>query len=264
MTGRWVLHEGEALNVLTMLPSASVDAVIVDPPYSSGGFTRGDRSRATAAKYITSKGAEAATWPDFAGDTRDQRAFGYWSALWLAQCLRVAKPGSPICVFTDWRQLPTMTDAMQAGGWLWRGVVPWDKTEAVRPQRGRFASQCEYVLWGSSGAMPARADVGCLPGIVRESVKRADRHHQVGKPTAVMRALARVCKRDGIILDPFAGSGTTGVGALLEGRRFVGIEMTAFYAERARERLAAAAKELPLDARRAEPSSSAAGAVAAR
>jgi len=247
MTSRWVLHEGEALSVLASLPSASVDAVIVDPPYSSGGFTRAERMKTTAEKYVVLKGSAVARWPDFAGDTRDQRAFGYWSALWLAQCLRVAKAGSPICIFTDWRQLPTMTDAMQAGGWLWRGVVPWDKTEAVRPQRGRFASQCEYVLWGSSGAMPARADIGCLPGLVRESVKRADRHHQVGKPTAVMRALARICRSDGIVLDAFAGSGTTGVGALLEGRRFVGIEMSPFYAQRARTRLAAAATGIALD-----------------
>lgn len=59
MTGRRVvtvsdrvtLHEGDALAVLASLPSASVDVVLTDPPYSSGGMVRGDRVASTAAKY---------------------------------------------------------------------------------------------------------------------------------------------------------------------------------------------------------------------
>ncbi len=121
--GRWVLHQGDALAVLRSMPDASVDAVITDPPYSSGGFTRGDRSLPPAMKY-TMNGTKIER-PTFAGDNRDQRSFGYWCALWLGECLRVAKPGAPLCVFTDWRQLPTMTDAIQAGGWVWRGIVDW-------------------------------------------------------------------------------------------------------------------------------------------
>ena len=50
-SGRWVLHQGDALAVLRSMPDASVDAVITDPPYSSGGFTRGDRSLPPAMKY---------------------------------------------------------------------------------------------------------------------------------------------------------------------------------------------------------------------
>jgi site-specific DNA-methyltransferase (adenine-specific) len=49
---RWVLHHGEALSVLRSLPDASVDAIVTDPPYSSGGFTRGDRTATTRAKYV--------------------------------------------------------------------------------------------------------------------------------------------------------------------------------------------------------------------
>ena len=75
-------------------------------------------------------------------------AFLVWCSLWLAECLRVAKPGAPIAVFSDWRQLATMIDAIQCGGFVFRGVMPWDKTEAVRPRMGGFRSQCEYVVWG--------------------------------------------------------------------------------------------------------------------
>src|SRR5262245_19338692 len=102
---RWALVEGEALSVLRELPDACVDAVVTDPPYSSGGAYRGDRTASTGEKYV--QNGTLTVRPSFGGDNRDQRAFGYWCALWLAECLRIAKPGAPICVFTDWRQLPT-------------------------------------------------------------------------------------------------------------------------------------------------------------
>lgn len=246
---RFVLFQGESLRILRELPDACVDAVICDPPYSSGGFTRGDRMSETANKYVLN--GTRLERPDFAGDNRDQRAFTYWCALWLSECLRIAKPGAPLCVFTDWRQLPSTTDAVQAGGWIWRGIVAWDKTTAVRPAMGRFTAQAEFVVWGSAGPMPPRSDVGCLDGVIREAVVVAEKLHITGKPVGVMRELVKVCPPDGIVLDPFAGSGTTGVAALIEGRRFIGVELLEVYAELARDRLVAEVESSTLEARRA-------------
>lgn len=236
---RWAVEQGDCLDVLRAMPDASVDAVITDPPYSSGGAFRGDRTNATGDKYGGNR--VAVQRADFAGDNRDQRSFSYWCALWLSECLRIAKPGAPVCLFTDWRQLPTTTDAMQAGGWVWRGIAPWDKTEGVRPVMGRFRAQCEYVVWGSAGAMPLREDVGVLPGVFRTPVLQADKHHQTGKPSALMAQIARIVPPDGIVLDPFFGSGSTGVGALRAGRRVIGIEKTDAYYPIAVERCRKAA-----------------------
>ena len=72
-------------------------------------------------------------------------------SLWLTQAYRVLQPGAPACVFTDWRQLPTATDAFQSAGFVWRGVVVWNKTGAARPVLGRFSNQAEYLVWGSGG-----------------------------------------------------------------------------------------------------------------
>ena len=94
---------------------------------------------------------------------------------------------------------------------------------------GRFAAQCEYVVWGTAGPSNDDEDVGCLWGVIREPVRMADKHHVTGKPTAVMQRLVRICHRGGLVLDPFAGSGTTGVATLLEGRRFTGIEIAGDY-----------------------------------
>lgn len=69
--------------------------------------------------------------------------------------------------------------------------------------------------------------------------------HPTVKPTALMRYLARITRTPtgGVVLDPFAGSGTTGIGAVMEGRRFIGIELDPGYADIARARIAKAAEQ---------------------
>ena len=217
------LFLGDSLAVLGELPAESVDAVITDPPYSSGGAFRGDRMIGTTQKYQFTNTVK--TYAEFAGDNRDQRSFGVWSALWLGEALRVAKPGAPIAIFTDWRQLPTVTDSLQAGGWVWRGIAVWDKTEGVRPFLGRFRQQAEFVVWGSKGAMPTRESVGALPGLWRKSSAGGAKLHIAGKPIEVMREIVKICDPGGVVLDPFNGSASTGVAALLEGRGYIGIEI---------------------------------------
>lgn len=221
---RATLIRGEALWTLRTLPDDSVDAVITDPPYSSGGAFRGDRMSAPTIKYQQT-GTAKSYGPEFSGDNRDQRSFLFWCSLWLSECLRVAKPGAAIGVFSDWRQLPTVCDAVQAGGWIWRGIAPWDKTPGVRPFLGRFRAQAEFLVWGSKGAMPARPEVGALPGVFRAVSKPSEKFHLCGKPVSVMREIVRIAPPGGVVLDPFAGSSSTGVAALLEGRSFLGIEM---------------------------------------
>lgn len=234
-----LLFQGDALRVLADIPDDTVDAIVTDPPYSSGGFTRGDRIGGTGSKYLQDGYANAEQLADFAGDNRDQRAFLTWCNLWMGECLRVTKPGGLLLTFTDWRQLPTMTDAVQVSGWVWRGVVPWAKPVA-RPQPGRFTASCEYVVWASRGGMP-NTTASPLPGFYQANPPR-NRVHQTEKPVDVMRSLVRIVPEGGLILDPFAGSGTTGVAAITEGRRFVGAELTPHYAQVAAERLETAVR----------------------
>jgi site-specific DNA-methyltransferase (adenine-specific) len=231
-TDRYTMIHGECIAELVKMRAASVAAVFADPPYSSGGQYRGDRSKPVTTKYFK-HGGEG---PSFTGDNRDQRSFLMWAKLWLEECLRVSEDGAPIGIFADWRQVPIMTDALQIAGWMWRGIVPWDK-ENARPMPGRFSAQCEFILWGSKGAMPLRHELGYQPGIFRGKLLQQERFHITGKPSSLMQELVKVVPKDGIVLDPFAGSGSTGVGALREGRRFLGIELDAEYYARACDRL---------------------------
>jgi site-specific DNA-methyltransferase (adenine-specific) len=228
-----VIH-GEALAVLTTLPDAHVDAVITDPPYSSGGQYRGDRAGDPLTKYVTSA-SSARNLATFGGDNRDQRAYLTWCALWLSEALRVARPGAALCVFCDWRQLPVTTDAVQAGGWTWRGIVVWRKPNH-RPQLGRFSAVCEYIVWATAGHRPTDYPAETLQGFVVASAP-AHRDHPTEKPLAVMRYLTRIAPPDGLVLDPFAGSGTTAAAALMESRRALAIEISDHYAGHTADRL---------------------------
>lgn len=235
MFGTNTLYQGDAMQLLRTLESNSHDALITDPPYSSGGLHMGQRQAEPGTKYM--QGGTLVRHAEFSGDNRDQRSQTLWCTLWLLECFRILREGSPVCLFTDWRQLPMTTDALQAAGFTWRGVAVWDKTEGVRPQLGRFRAQAEYVVWGSKGRMPLNRPVPVLPGVFREPVRRADKFHMTGKPTDLMRQVVKICEPGGRILDPFAGSGTTLVAAQLEGFSWSGIELTEHYHQVARQRL---------------------------
>ncbi|WP_326768655.1 site-specific DNA-methyltransferase [Streptomyces sp. NBC_01591] len=233
----WTVHHGDALTLPTL--NALVDAVICDPPYNSGGRTNAERkSQGARDKYVS--GDAQHVLADFDGDTRDQRGYTHWLGLILAGAYRLTRPGGSLLTFTDWAQLPATTDALQAAGWTWRGIIPWRKPIS-RPVKNGFRRECEYVLWGTRGEPLRHAPTIYLPGMLEGSQSRGkQRHHITQKPTTVMQQLVRIAPAGGTVLDPFTGSGTTGVAALAEGRHFIGIEQSAQYAEVARQRLTGA------------------------
>ncbi|MEV3999092.1 DNA-methyltransferase [Streptomyces halstedii] len=234
----WTLHRGDALTLLPTLDTL-VDAVICDPPYNSGGRTNADR-RAQGARDKYVSGDVAHSLPDFDGDSRDQRGYTHWLGLVLANAYRLTRSGGSALVFTDWAQLPATSDALQAAGWTWRGIIPWRKPIS-RPVKDGFRRECEYVLWGSRGAPLRHAPTIYLPGWLEGSQPRGKtRVHITQKPLDVMRQLVRIAPAGGTVLDPCAGSGTTGVAALQEGLHFIGIEQSPTCATSAEERLAAA------------------------
>jgi site-specific DNA-methyltransferase (adenine-specific) len=222
------LYQGDCLAVIPGL-TGFFDAVVTDPPYSSGGQSKGNRAASTGAKYLNSS---ATAWPDFAGDAKDQRSYLHWSALWMALCFEKLNPGGLMIVFSDWRQLPVTSDALQAAGFTWRGVGVWDKAGSARPYKGGFKAQTEFFAWGSKGPLAGET---YSAGLFRVQQKPGEKLHQVGKPLALMESLVAACGRR--ILDPFMGSATTGVAALGQGKEFVGIEVCEHYFQVAVDRL---------------------------
>lgn len=92
------LYRGDALAVLSMLHNDTVDAVLTDPPYSSGGVTLGARQADPAQKYQSS--GTKRQYPPMLGDSKDQHSWIMWCTLWLGECWRIAREGAPLMVFT--------------------------------------------------------------------------------------------------------------------------------------------------------------------
>lgn len=222
------LYQGDCLAVIPGLDGL-FDAVVTDPPYSSGGQSKGNRAASTGAKYLNTGGSPL---PDFSGDSKDQRSYLHWSALWMALCYEKLKPGGLMVVFSDWRQLPVTTDALQAAGFTWRGVGVWDKAGSARPYKGGFRAQTEFFAWGSKGPLTGET---YSAGLFKVQQKPGAKLHQVGKPLELMEPLVAACGNR--ILDPFMGSGTTGLAALGQGKEFVGIEVSEHYHQVAVDRL---------------------------
>lgn len=232
---------GNVLGVLATFDDATFDALITDPPYSSGGMFRSDRAMSPNDKYQQHELREK--YDTFPGDNRDQRSWFAWCSLWLSEAYRVLKPAARVYMFSDWRQLPTASDALQAGGFVWRGLVPWDKGAGARaPHKGYHRHQAEYLLWGTKGRCPIAKHGGPWPGCYQFPVLQADKHHMAGKPTALMAELCKTLPAGALILDPFAGSGTTLVAAVRAGHQAVGIELDPGWAKLTCARLRAEGK----------------------
>lgn len=243
--GGVAIYHGNALEVLPEL--SGIDALIADPPYSSGGAMRSDRLSSTVAKYVAS--ATMRYRPEFSGDNRDQRAYFAWSSLWMALALVSSNPSAHLLVFTDWRQLPTTTDAVQAGGWVWRGLGTWWKP-GCRMQRGGFSQSAEYVAWATSGSWD-RSNPHAPQNVMRCAPAGVNKQHIAEKPSGVMHWLIPFAPIDGLICDPFMGSGSTLMAAREAGRRAIGIEIDERYCEMAAERLRQSV--LDFDPRTREP-----------
>jgi len=228
-----MILQGEALSILQKMPADSVDAVITDPPYSTGGMTLASKQISPAQKYQNS--GTKKIYPAMLGDTRDQRSYIFWATLWLSECWRVTRAGSPLLVFTDWRQLPSLTDAVQAAGFLWRGVVVWHKPSA-RPMVGEFRRDSEFIVYGSKGK-PHSHTRKCFPGVIKCPVNTAAKVHITGKPLPLLQELMEIVKPGGTVLDPFLGGGTTAHAAMLTGRKCIGVELSPDYAKLSAERL---------------------------
>ncbi len=235
------LYHGDLFDVLPTIEPGSIHSLITDPPYCSGAPGAGVKAD-PITKYC--QNGNALGRPSFGGDSKNERGFSFWCLQWLRICRQLVKEGGYGLVFIDWRNLPSMCDALQAADWIHRGVAAWDKGLGSRsPHKGYFRHQCEYIVWGTNGPCRNRDDAGPFVGCHHIPNDLKDKHHITGKPVKLMAELVKVAPVGETILDPFAGSGTTLLAARQAGRKAIGIERERSYCEITARRLQAAAQQ---------------------
>lgn len=224
-----------SFRILKDIPSESVDAVVTDPPYASLADSIASDRRSSRTMYSSLKFSK---FPNLAGVGISPVYFGRWLCRWMEECCRVLKPGGLFYCFMDWRGLAAVCEQAALAGFRQDGIFVWHKVNG-RPQQGRHRNSCEYVFLGRKpgGGISDRAV--CGKGFASTPiVPEKDRRHLTHKPDALMIELMSVIPSGAVVLDPFAGSGSTVVACERTGRVGIGIECVPEYAEIAKERLA--------------------------
>lgn len=225
---RFDVRCGDALEEMATFDDNHFSALISDPPYSSGS-----RQQAGARSQISKSKRPNDAW--FLGDNMGGDSYLRWMRLIALESLRVVEPGGTAAVFTDWRQFTTLVTAWESAGWTLKAVVVWDKARGGG--LGTFwRNNHEWVCVFAKGA--ANWPKGFGQYNTWSGIKKRGGLHPTEKPVELMKYLCRgVMPLGGKILDPFMGSGSTGVAALELGFEFVGIERDTVYVEHAHERL---------------------------
>jgi site-specific DNA-methyltransferase (adenine-specific) len=250
------LLQGDSLTLLDRLPAASVDLIFADPPYnlSNGGTTCQAGRRA-----VVDKGA----WDASRGVGADHD----FHRRWLDACRRVLKPSGTIWVSGTQHVIFSLGFAMQELGYHLLNTVTWFKPNASPNLACRFFTHStELVIW----AAPARSkpllhtfnypqmkaenggkqmrdmwpladDGGGTVWDLATPGKREKREgrHPTQKPIALLDRIITAASDPGaLVLDPFNGSGTTGVVAVARGRRYAGIDLDPTYLDLTHRRIA--------------------------
>ncbi|TDE03456.1 site-specific DNA-methyltransferase [Jiangella asiatica] len=210
------------------LPDRTVDAVLTDPPYSSGGR----RENARSIRKSMNRGVEDDDW--IRGDAMSTTGFIYLLRLCGIQWRRVLKPGGHALSFIDWRMAPNLVAALETADLRQHPILVWDK--AKLGMGAIFRNQHEFIVHVTAGnpSDPQRRDV---PNVLRyPSVRDGD--HPTEKPGALLQTLLSVVTPPGgLVLDPFAGSGSTLQAARALGHSAIGIEADERFCEVIAKRL---------------------------
>ena len=254
---------GDSLELLARLPDESVDLVFADPPYhlSNGGFTCKGGKRASVNK---------GGWDASNGLAADHE----FQLAWLREAQRALKPTGTLWVSGTQHVIFSIGFALQELGYHLLNTVTWYKPNASPNLACRmFTHSTELVIWAApkrskkllhtfnyrdmkaeNGGKQMR-DVWKLDFEVPEAggnqvvwnlptpakSEKVLGSHPTQKPLSLLDRIVRCSSKPGdVVVDPFSGSGTTGVAAVAAGRRYVGFEREKEYVELSRLRIHAA------------------------
>lgn len=236
----WCVIHGDNTEILPLIPNKGVAHVITDPPYEAKAHAKHRTSRAVLEGRITDASI------DFAPMTPELRAF---CGIEFSRLSR-----GWVLAFCQSEGVSLWCSAFEAGGSRWRRAQIWVKPDSSPQFTGdRPGAGHESIATAWAGAGRSSWNGGGSRGVYTHCVGSNGQTspHPTTNPTALMLELVELFTDPGdIVLDPFCGSGTTGVACIRLGRRFIGIEKDAKYAAVAQERLQAESQGLNLrDAR---------------
>ncbi|GAB4580099.1 MAG: site-specific DNA-methyltransferase [Anaerolineales bacterium] len=241
---------GDCIAVMNALPAASVDLIFADPPYNLQLHNALHRPNMTRVDAVTD------AWDQF----ESFAAYDEFTRAWLGACRRLLKPTGSIWVIGSYHNIFRVGSILQdLGFWILNDVI-WVKANPMPNFRGvRFTNAHETLIWASTGPghrytfnhhamkglnddkqMRSDWELPLATGRERLRDENGDKAHSTQKPESLLYRVILASSNPGdVVLDPFFGSGTTGVVAKRLHRNWIGIEREAKYVELAQKRVEA-------------------------
>ncbi len=214
---RWAMLRADCADALRLMPDRSVQCVVADPPYGID---------------FQSKFGKTRRFDRLANDKRPY----IW---WLGEAGRVLQPGGALVCFCVQQVQEDFRRAIELAGLRVRSQVIWDREwHGVGDTAAMFAPQHDVIWFATQGRGFAFRNRRPKSVLRFKRLAPGRLEHPTQKPVELLSHLIE-CTSDpeGLVLDPCAGSGSTGVAAVQLGRRFVGMELADEYTAVARRRL---------------------------
>ena len=216
---------GDCIEKMKGLQDRSIDLVVTDPPYKtiSGGDSNGKNS-------VRPKGILSGNRKLF------KHQNGVLVEQWMPELYRILKDGSHCYIFTNSMNMREMLNAAYDSGFRLHNILVWEKNNCTPSQF--YMKNCEYILFVRKGKAKWINNIGSSKTAHHFDNIIGSKQHPTEKPVDLMKFYIENSTNFGdIVLDPFMGSGSTGVACVETGRSFIGIELDSEYFQIAKRRI---------------------------
>ena len=217
------LRQGDCLELMKDIPDKSIDLVVTDPPYKivQGGCTN---------KAVRLKGSNQEQLKKGTLFNNNSIKFNEW----IPEVYRVLKNNSHCYIMSNDRNINELLNICEKVGFKLLNILVWGKSKHS-PNR-YYLKNCEFIVFLRKGKAKNINNMGTKQLLLIDNVE--NKNHPSEKPIKLMEILIKNSSNEqDKVLDPFMGSGSTGVACINTNRNFIGIELDEKYFNIAKERI---------------------------
>lgn len=241
------LVEGDMFDIIKSIKRESIDVIFADPPY----FLSNDGITCKSGKMVSVNKGGWDRIPSGSNDVNEKHKF---NRRWIRMCKRVLKQNGTIWISGTLHNIYSIGMALEQEGFKIMNNITWQKTNPPPNLACRcFTHSTETILWAKKNSKKTKhlfnyklmkdknngkqmKDV--WQGSLTKKTEKIEGVHPTQKPEYLLENIIVSSTEPGyIILDPFCGSGTSGVVAIRHGCRYIGIDSCSDYLEIAKKRL---------------------------
>ncbi len=232
-----ILHNQDCIEVMTSIEENSVDLILTDPPYNLGNFMR---DRDTNLKKMRDNFFGSAGWDDLSFEEWEESMDSFFE-----ESVRVLKHGGSMIVFMAIIKVESIIKIAERHGLYYKTTGIWHKLNPMpRNMNLHFVNSTETWIYFTYKKKTGtfNNDGKMIHDFIETAVasngERRFGKHPTQKPVKLMEFFVNVLSNENdTILDPFMGSGSTGVAAIKNDRNFIGVELNEKYYNIARQRI---------------------------